>query len=268
MHATGVGTARNCEMAVSLFKNVAERGHWSLELATAAKAFQAGEADGAIVRYLVRPLIVFFPFSSDDICCSATVDLSRPPARDTDPPALPLHGTQIPPPPQLLAEMGYEIAQHNAAFVLEEEGFSPLASENGTYKRALVNWRRSAGQGEFSARVKIGDYLYYGRGTEVDMVAAADEYRTAADASNPQAMFNLAYMHEHGEGLPHDLHLAKRYYDMSLNTNAESQVGCRPGSLSSPPPLLYSLTFSANLRLRKSPACHISLQWRSPGLNT
>lgn len=29
MHATGVGTSRNCELAVGLFKNVAERGSWS-----------------------------------------------------------------------------------------------------------------------------------------------------------------------------------------------------------------------------------------------
>ena len=125
----------------------------------------------------------------------------------------------------LMAESGYEVAQHNAAHVLEEGGLGPLkAGSEGAYRRALLNWRRSAAQGEYSARVKIGDYLYYGHGTPADAQAAAGEYRRAADASNPQAMFNLAYMHEHGLGLPQDLHLAKRYYDMSAQTNAESQL--------------------------------------------
>jgi SEL1 protein len=35
---------------------------------------------------------------------------------------------------------------------------------------------------------------------------------------NPQAMFNLGYMYEHGLGLPKDLHLAKRHYDQALDT--------------------------------------------------
>ena len=41
----------------------------------------------------------------------------------------------------------------------------------------------------------------------------------AHSQSNAQAMFNLGYMHEHGEGLPFDLHLAKRYYDQALETD-------------------------------------------------
>ncbi len=30
MHAAGMGTARSCEVATGLFKNVAERGEWNL----------------------------------------------------------------------------------------------------------------------------------------------------------------------------------------------------------------------------------------------
>lgn len=168
--------------------------------------------------------------------------------------------------------MGYEVAQHNTAYVLEDGALSALSQEE-THKRALVNWRRSAAQGEFSARVKIGDYLYYGHGTAVDLAAAADEYRMAADASNPQAMFNLAYMHEHGEGLPKDLHLAKRYYDMSLNTNVESQVSpsassqaCRLPSALCCLPLLSSPTLSLrHLRRRplpSPPCCSFQPRWR------
>lgn len=37
-------------------------------------------------------------------------------------------------------------------------------------------------------------------------------------------MFNLGYMHEHGEGLPFDLHLAKRYYDQALQSDAAAKL--------------------------------------------
>ena len=37
-------------------------------------------------------------------------------------------------------------------------------------------------------------------------------------------MFNLGAMHEHGLGLPKDLHLAKRYYDMALSTDPKAYV--------------------------------------------
>ncbi len=56
--------------------------------------------------------------------------------------------------------------------------------------------------GYHQARVKLGDYYYYGLGTEVSYEAAATQYRMASDKmSTPQAMFNLGYMYEHGEGL-------------------------------------------------------------------
>ena len=41
-------------------------------------------------------------------------------------------------------------------------------------------------QGFADARVKLGDYHYYGRGTEVDYAAAGHEYQAAADARNAQ----------------------------------------------------------------------------------
>ena len=52
------------------------------------------------------------------------------------------------------------------------------------------------------ARVKLGDYYYYGHGTEVNYEAAAGQYRIASDKqASAQAMFNLGYMYEHGMGL-------------------------------------------------------------------
>ena len=46
----------------------------------------------------------------------------------------------------------------------------------------------------------------------------------AKSQSNAQAMFNLGYMHEHGQGLPLDLHLAKRYYDQALEIDAAAKL--------------------------------------------
>ena len=56
-------------------------------------------------------------------------------------------------------------------------------------------------QGSSSSRVKLGDYHFYGLGTEVNYEQAIQEYRIASDVlRNAQAMFNLGYMHEHGLG--------------------------------------------------------------------
>lgn len=41
---------------------------------------------------------------------------------------------------------------------------------------------------------------------------------------NAQAMFNLGYMYEHGQGLPFDLHLAKRYYDQALEYDSAAKL--------------------------------------------
>merc|ERR1719427_403913 len=124
----------------------------------------------------------------------------------------------------LLAELGYEVAQSNAAYILdraEVEQFSP----EETWKRALVYWSRAAAQGYSAARVRLGDYYYYGWGTTVDYEVAASHYRIASEhQNNAQAMFNLGYMHELGLGMKRDIHLAKRFYDMAAETSVDAKV--------------------------------------------
>jgi SEL1 protein len=100
-----------------------------------------------------------------------------------------------------------------------------LFSKTDTFKRALVYWNRAATQGYHIARLKLGDYYYYGKGTVVDYQQAATHYKYATEISHmPQAMFNLAYMHENGLGLRKDMHLAKRFYDMAAETSVEAYV--------------------------------------------
>lgn len=52
MHATGTGTSRNCELATGLFKNVAERGHWSTQFSVAHKFYEEGNLESALLLYL------------------------------------------------------------------------------------------------------------------------------------------------------------------------------------------------------------------------
>lgn len=74
--------------------------------------------------------------------------------------------------------------------------------------------------------MKLGDYHYYGLGTGViDYETAASHYRMASEQQhNAQAMFNLAYMHEQGLGMKKDIHLAKRFYDLAADTNADAKI--------------------------------------------
>ncbi|XP_044310560.1 protein sel-1 homolog 2 [Varanus komodoensis] len=122
-----------------------------------------------------------------------------------------------------LAEMGYEVAQSNSAFIMESEKVKLLRKDQ-IYPLALLLWQRAASQGNAFARVKTGDYHFYGFGTKRDYVTAAIHYNLAASQQSAQAMFNLAYMYEYGLGIPQDIHLARRWYGMAAETNPEAFI--------------------------------------------
>ncbi|XP_058691480.1 protein sel-1 homolog 1 isoform X2 [Poecile atricapillus] len=124
----------------------------------------------------------------------------------------------------LLAEQGYEVAQSNAAFILDQ--------------RYTV------------ARIKLGDYHFYGFGTDVDYETAFIHYRLASEQQHSaQAMFNLGYMHEKGLGIKQDIHLAKRFYDMAAEASPDAQVPvflalCKLG-------VIYSLQYIREINIRE-----------------
>ncbi|KAM6905896.1 protein sel-1 homolog 1-like isoform 3-T3 [Lycodopsis pacificus] len=125
----------------------------------------------------------------------------------------------------LLAEQGYEVAQSNVAFILDQTEGVRIFTENETYPRALLHWTRAAAQGYTVARIKLGDYHFYGYGTDVDYETAVIHYRLASEQQHSaQAMFNLGYMHEKGLGIKQDIHLAKRFYDMAAEASPDAQV--------------------------------------------
>lgn len=67
-----------------------------------------------------------------------------------------------------------------------------MFDSNEKYQRALLLWQRSANQGYGMARVKLGDYFYYGYGTQVDHESAVSHYKIAYEQQqSAQAMFNL-----------------------------------------------------------------------------
>lgn len=130
-----------------------------------------------------------------------------------------------------MAELGYEVAQSNAAWILDKFGEASmcmgeagLCTDAERHQRAHTLWWQASEQGNEHAALLIGDAYYYGRGTERDYDRAADAYMHAKSQSNAQAMFNLGYMHEHGQGRPLDLHLAKRYYDQALEIDAAAKL--------------------------------------------
>ena len=89
-------------------------------------------------------------------------------------------------------------------------------------REALLHWNRAANQGNVDARVKLGDYFYYGVANVTDFKKSIAYYRAAESDSSAIAMFNLGYMHENGIGVEQDYHLAKRFYDLALATNSDA----------------------------------------------
>lgn len=76
-----------------------------------------------------------------------------------------------------LGEVGYEVAQSNAAFLLDRSEVNIFHARQEDHIRAFYYWKRAAAQGYSAAQVKLGDYYYYGWGTEVDYETAAVLYR-------------------------------------------------------------------------------------------
>lgn len=150
----------------------------------------------------------------------------------------------------IASEEGYESAQVNLAYILDEQrGYFDLnviknkvrAFSNRLWQKkttvsslvpardfhrdrtALVYWTRAARQLNVDAIVKMGDYYFKGIGTEKeDPAKAASCYQAAADHFSGLGTWNLGWMHENGIGVEKSFHLAKRYYDLASETNSEA----------------------------------------------
>ncbi|BGP36845.1 ERAD-associated protein [Rhodotorula kratochvilovae] len=188
--ARAPNAAENCPVAVSFYKRVTERGDWDHEVWWEAEhAREKGDRRTALLGYW------------------------------------------------LMAERGYEAAQNNVAWILDRDkqrfrhpllDAAPISSPATAQldRLALTYWTRSAAQDNVDALVKMGDYYFSGLGTE-DRVPqrekAAGCYQSAATTRfSAMAMWNLGWMHETGQGVPQDFHLAKRHYDAAYDTSGDA----------------------------------------------
>merc|ERR1719397_224125 len=127
------------------------------------------------------------------------------------------------------AEMGFETAQLNAGWLLDRQlGWPDDASKALAYRYYLG----ASDQSNSNAQRIIGDYHFYGWLKEHSekkdrFKEAARYYHLAAENAanpNPEATFNVGWMHHIGVGMSRDLELAKRYYDQSKTISPNSVV--------------------------------------------
>lgn len=138
----------------------------------------------------------------------------------------------------LAAHAGIELAQYNAAFMLERgllsnsdalltRGWGPkhdevekqFANRNTIVEESLELYQMSALQGYSDSMVRVGDLIF----EEIqDFPRAASAYERAVKQRNAEAMFNLGWMHARGFGMNPDKHMAKRYFDQAKETEGEA----------------------------------------------
>jgi SEL1 protein len=136
----------------------------------------------------------------------------------------------------MAAEQGYENAQANVAYLLDEtrsrfslDSVLPWKSTKSSLLKnsalALAYWTRSAKQKNMDSMVKMGDYYLSGIGTKQDPDKASACYHAASEYQHSaQALWNLGWMLENGIGVEQDFHLAKRLYDEALEVNKEAYL--------------------------------------------
>jgi SEL1 protein len=207
MSQNGIGRERNCQLATAYYKIVAERGE------TVHSSFK--EANAAYGKVEAN-------------AAYGKSDLERAFIATA-----------------MAAEQGYEAAQNNVAFLLDEQTSVlslpsitppiPLISSGKPQKSskllhnaplALIYFTRSAWQSNIDALVKMGDYYLTPTFSAYDPDRASTCYTTAAETHHSaQALWNLGWMHENGIGsTAQDFHMAKRYYDLALEMNKEAYL--------------------------------------------
>ena len=115
-----------------------------------------------------------------------------------------------------LAALGFEVANFNAAFILESTR-DPIH-----LKRAAFFYSRSARMENSVARRKLGD-AFSRMGDDISAVA---HYivSSKSDSPDPEALFNLGYAYENGFGLKKDLWSALDIYTASLSHGKSGKI--------------------------------------------
>eukprot|EP00903_Cladosiphon_okamuranus_P018770 g17268.t3 len=128
-----------------------------------------------------------------------------------------------------VAELGYEVAASNGAFLLDsgkirlyggvfQGGDSePVWSETMAVRLHVL----AALKGQMVSFLAIGDAFFYGKaGLPRDSVSACWWFARASSSGIVRGSYNLGFMHEHGLGVPLDYRKALMFYDRASSTVA------------------------------------------------
>mmetsp|Transcript_15481 Transcript_15481/g.24039 ORF Transcript_15481/g.24039 Transcript_15481/m.24039 type:complete len:948 (+) Transcript_15481:99-2942(+) len=230
MAGRGIGTERNCKMAVDYFAQIAEASPAMARRSRAAyKEYMSGNYDQALRHYLVSAEAgvelsqsnAGFLFERGNClglnsteCASASLRMWKAAAlQGNDKASLKVGDFHY-----YGKHNGIALRKNRSYFVLAKKWIIQLArmtffgGKRTEPKRAVCDENDNA----CDASSMYGDSLSeIQSSTQADYETAATYYRKAADMSNSQANFNLGYMHEWGIGLKQDFPLAKRHYDLA-----------------------------------------------------
>eukprot|EP01041_Mallomonas_annulata_P002981 gene2981-5852_t len=212
----GIGTVPSCELAANALKTVAERGEWARSLTLAHRKLRVGDNLSALQYFTqmaatgIEPAQANAAYMLSRTYCPAWLTLSSAVSQSEN-----IDMTQW---PSKKTKDGTGDGAHTSDM---------YATSNKTEceKRALALYLQSASQGNSDALLKVGDLYYYGSaGLAVNKKEAAVYYQLAADLRNTHALFNLGLMHEIGDGVEQDFHLAKRLFDQAAEFDEAARL--------------------------------------------
>ena len=223
MRLLGMGTQASCSGALELLKPLAERLSPEARLLEHAYASVATSVDSAALAYVVGAYSGF----------------------------------------EVAQTNAAYLLQHGARIKFEEVGFSDgtriVSKAIDSQRQAIKFHKYAAEQGNMASLLAIGDIYFYGYGVPADRERAGEAYRRAAEIATVKkadthastlaggrpkgggeggdfeltppvatafAYFNLGVMHQMGIGLPQDLHLAKRFYDLAMGSHSTASGPC------------------------------------------
>jgi TPR repeat protein len=135
---------------------------------------------------------------------------------------------------EVAAELGYEVAMANAAWLADNGHVEPMANpalgsgtgtskEDATKRNGEHRARRlllmAFEEGSSAAALRLGDYAYGGLlsdGGAADYEQALQYYYAGANKGLAQAAYSVGYMHEHGLGCVEDDAMADHYYRKAI----------------------------------------------------
>ena len=194
----GLTGVASCDLAVGLYKAVAERGSWLWGMEDAYRRFVRGDLEGALMTYLR------LGYEGVEIAQSNAAYL--------------LH-----------LNYGYSAIKRSALLpqtttstsVLPTSSSSSSAYHHHRHSLAHLYFSHSALQSNPVSHRMIGDIHYYGKEplTAPDYPTALIHYQLAADAGNAHAAFNLGWLKEWVSG---DWAGALQWYERSGGLSSEA----------------------------------------------